>query len=196
MLAGEGGRTNPPPDMQQVLLAVLALGAFGFAALTHQKSASQVETTAVRQEVEMAALELAQAWMSRAERLAFDEADVGEDAFRLTTTGLTDGAAFGGRRADEADEDGIAEADDLDDLDGFSLAVDHPWGSEAGGTLPFTLSISVRYTSPSSPGVPAVGTELAKEVEVRVENRGRGGALLAPVTLRRVLTPAGLSIHG
>jgi hypothetical protein len=149
--------------MQQtllVLLGVVLLGLYGYA--QHQRSAED-ERAAVRRELEIAALGVAEDWAARARKLDFDEVMVGNDTIRIEThtTGLTAKASLGS----EAGE--ICEADDLDDLHGHIDTTRYP---VRFGEADFRVTIAVDYvqrvTAPDTALVSAPSPTNTKAIQI------------------------------
>jgi hypothetical protein len=130
--------------MQQTLLALLGviiLGLYGYS--YHDRSATD-ERTAIRREIENAALGVATDWSVRLQQFAFDERilDAGisypvhPDTLRYTSPPDSLG------RADDPDETNRCTWDDVDDFHGFSTQESYPVGA---GRADFAVSIRVRY---------------------------------------------------
>lgn len=173
--------------MQQTLLALCAVAIFSIYALNSTRDEAAMEMRAVTSEGEHAAESIARERLAYAERLAFDEQDIGRTSgVRITPPSSTIGR--------DADEPTLAEFDDLDDLNRLAetRAADTIGGP--GGLL-FDVTYGVRYVVPASLAVSAVPT-LAKELTVTVvevpsaTTRGRPEVR---AVLRKVFTPAGMA---
>ncbi|HYE95416.1 MAG TPA: hypothetical protein VD962_04355 [Rubricoccaceae bacterium] len=169
--------------MQQTLLAVVALLVFGTVALTMHQNNATAEHRAVAGDVDMAASDIASAYLIRALGRAYDEADTDSAAgLRITTVGLTT------ELGPEAGET-LADFDDIDDFHG--LATTDAISFE-GTALPFDVSVAVRYVDPADPTRTSAVPTLAKEVIVTaVERDAAGNRPPARCSLRRVVTAAG-----
>lgn len=173
--------------MQQTLLALCAVAVFSIYALNSTRDEAAMEMRAVTSEGEHAAEAVARERLAFAERLAFDEQDIGRTAgIRIAPPTSVLGP--------DADETTAALFDDLDDLHGLTetRTADAVGGA---GTLLFDVSYAVRYVVPSSLADSAVPT-LAKEVSVTVVEARSGATRGRPevrATLRKVFTPAGMA---
>ena len=178
--------------MQQTLLALCAVLVFSIYALNSTRDEAASERRAVTSGAEGAAAEVARGRLAAAERLAFDEVDVGRDegagggGIRMTPT-----ASPVGPDEDEAD---AAAFDDLDDLHGLVEERAAPPGRDADGMLRFTVTHAVRYVHATTLAASAVPT-LAKELTVRTVEitAGQTGRPPVAVELRKVFTPAGMA---
>ena len=177
--------------MQQTLLALCAVLVFSIYALNTTRDEAASERESVTSGAEGAAAEVARGRLTYAERLAFDEVDVGRSqggggGIRMTPTSSPLGP-------DEGEVDAAA-FDDLDDFNGHIEERAAPPGRDADGLLRFTVTHRVQYVNPSTLAPSAVAT-LAKEVHVRVVETGpgRGGRPPVAVDLRKVFTPAGMT---
>ncbi len=173
--------------MQQTLLALCAVAVFSIYALNSTRDEAAMEVRSVTSEGEHAAESVARDRLAFAERLAFDEQDIG----RLSGVRINPPTSAIGP---EVDETTAALFDDLDDL--HRLAETRTADAVGGaGTLLFDVTYAVRYVVPASLASSAVPT-LAKEVTVTVvevpsaTTRGRPEIR---ATLRKVFTPAGMA---
>lgn len=171
--------------MQQTLLALAAVFAFGYLALGRQAHDRSIETRAIGAEVELAATDLARARMATIEQAAFDEDDVGQGRIRTVPSDATIGP--------DAGEDAPLAYDDVDDWHGY----DAPASVDVGvGTLQFRERVTVRYVEDRAPATPASGATLTKEivvtvVEVTGAERDRPPA---QASIRHVVTPVSLAL--
>ena len=173
--------------MQQTLLALCAVAVFSIYALNSTRDEAAMEMRAVTSEGEHAAESVARERLAFAERLAFDEQDIG----RLSGVRITPPTSAIGF---DTDETSAADVDDIDDLSGLveTRAADTVGG--AGGLL-FDVRYSVRYVVPASLAGSGVPT-LAKEVTVtaaEVPSAATRGRPEIRATLRKVFTPAGMA---
>lgn len=169
--------------MQQTLLALCAVLVFSIYALNQHRDDAAFERSAVTSEAEGAVAQVARGRIADAERLAFDEEDIGRTGIRLTPPSSPIGP--------EGDETDATLFDDIDDLDGLVEERGAPAGD---GLLRFTVTFSVRYVTPATLATSAVPT-LAKEVHVRAVEIVTGRTSRPPVAvdLRKVFTPAGMA---
>ena len=173
--------------MQQTLLALCAVAVFSIYALNSTRDEAAMEMRAVTSEAGQAAESVARDRLAFAERLAFDEQDIGRTA-GIRIDPPTSALGF------DADEAALADADALDDLDRHAeqRRADAVGGA---GTLLFDVTYAVRYVVPQTLADSPVQT-LAKEVSVTVveapsaTTRGRPRVT---ATLRKVFTPAGMA---
>lgn len=173
--------------MQQTLLALCAVAVFSIYALNSTRDEAAMEMRAVTSEGEHAAESVARDRLAFAERLAFDEQDIGRTA-GIRINPPTSALGF------DTDEVALADADDLDDLyrQTEQRAADAVGGA---GTLLFDVSYAVRYVVPASLASSGVPT-LAKEVTVTVVETPSATTRGRPqirATLRKVFTPAGMA---
>lgn len=154
--------------MQQtllVLLGVIVFGLYGYS--QHEKSAAD-ERTAIRRELESAALGLATDWAARVRQNAFDEATFCDPTPRIkdasgSLTGLTAPASLG----PESGESALLPTswNDVDDANGFSATLPYPVRSE---TADFQLTIDIYYTDHNVSELDSLGTtSLAKFARIR-----------------------------
>ncbi|HEX8384694.1 MAG TPA: hypothetical protein VF576_00840 [Rubricoccaceae bacterium] len=169
--------------MQQTLLALCAVLVFSIYALNQHRDDAAFERSAVTSESEGAAAEVARGRIAAAERLAFDEQDIGRTGIRLTPSTSAIGP--------DGDETEAALFDDLDDLNGL---VEERSAQAGDGLLRFTVTYAVRYVAPATLAAAATPT-LAKEVHVRAVEVTTGRTDRPPVSvdLRKVFTPAGMT---
>lgn len=171
--------------MQQTLLALCAVAVFSIYALNSTRDEAAMEMRAVTSEVGQAAESVARDRLAYAERLAFDEQDIGRTAgIRITPSTSAIGL--------DADEFALADVDDLDDLNRLPETRSAAAGT---GTALFDVVYTVRYVVPSSLASSPVQT-LAKEVTVRVTevpSAATRGRPVATATLGKVFTPAGMA---
>lgn len=173
--------------MQQTLLALCAIAVFSIYALNSTRDEAAMDLRSVTAEGERAAEALARERLAAAERVAFDEQDIG----RTTGVRITPPTS---RIGTDPGETAPALYDDLDDFNGLAetRAADTIGGP--GGLL-FNVRYTVRYVVPSTLAVAAVPT-LAKEFAVsvvEVPSAATRGRPQVRVTLRKVFTPAGMA---
>ncbi|MDX1419825.1 MAG: hypothetical protein R3181_07660 [Rubricoccaceae bacterium] len=175
--------------MPQTLLALGAILAFSFFALSQHRTRASTEAALVGGELEQVASDLARATLLDVTRHAFDEADIGRDDLRTAPGGLTAPADLG----PDADETAPDRYDDLDDFHRLDTVQDGTWDGEP---VRFTVRVTVRYVEPGAPDSGAGSATLAKEVTVTVEEETPLGARPpATCTLRQVVTPAWGHFH-
>lgn len=169
--------------MPQTLLAIAAIFCFALLALGQQRHDHDLTRHSVAMEAELVAVDVARAQMTRIERLAFDEDDVGRQGIRTQPPPTAIGP-------DDA-ESGPATFDDVDDWNGFTEQVAMPVGM---GTLRFQTVVSVRYMDNLAPSTPSATATLTKEIRVMVVEVQVGPSDRPPVqaSLRRVVTPASI----
>jgi len=169
--------------MPQTFLALAAVLCFTFLALSRQQSDQDVVRRAIAAEVDLAAVDVAQALMTRVERSAFDEDDTARSGVRTQPSAFPLGP--------DAGEDSPVDYDDVDDWMGYSGAETATVGA---GTLSFQTFAHVRYVDDDDISQPSASATLTKEVTiVVVELRGSTDRPPARAFLRRVVTPAGIA---
>jgi hypothetical protein len=171
--------------MTQTLAVLASLLVLSSYALGQHRHTAALDRGAEQREVELAATDLARAWLARAVERAFDEADVGENGLRFTTAGLTAPEALG----PEPGETDPALYDDIDDFHHPLPSADSvAWD---GGFLPFDVTVTVRYVDPADPDAPTSAASLAKEVAVAVRERAAASEGRPPVAgaLHAVVSP-------
>lgn len=173
--------------MPQTFLALGAILLLSTFALNQQQHAAGLDRGAERREVDLAATDLARAWLAAAAERVYDESDVGRTGLRLDTDGLTAPEDLG----PEPGEVNLSTFDDADDYHGFTTADSVLWD---GSALLFDVDIAVRYVLLDTPDTPAGSPTLAKEIAVTVSEQATGSLGRRPVqcTLRAVVSPAGL----
>ncbi len=176
--------------MQQTILALAAILIFSLYTLSRHEADAGNERISITSEVQRAATGLARARLHEVARRAFDEADVGRDGFRSSTSTLTPRSAFGA-------DLGETDESSYDDLDDFHGQPSRPvTATRNGQTLAFRDSVSVRYLDPANPAS-SPERSLAKEITVFVHAEPSGYIGTPPVVarLRRVITPASGAAH-
>ena len=175
--------------MQQTMLALCAVAVFSIYALNSTRDEAAMDLRAVTSEGERAAEAVARERLAAAERVAFDEQDIG----RTTGVRITPPTS---RNGPDAGETAPAHYDDLGDFHGLAetRAADTIGGP--GGLL-FDVSYVVRYVAPSTlaaaaAAVPTLANEFAVSV-VEVPSAATRGRPQVRVTLRKVFTPAGMA---
>ena len=172
--------------MQQTLLALCAIAIFAFYTLNSARDEASLEMRSVTAEVEQAAASLARERLASAERLAFDEQDVGRGrGIRLVPPTSIQGPDGG--------ETDAAMYDDLDDLPGALEA--HFVNATGPGMVGLSVVYSVRYVVPATLAT-APGATLAKELRVTVTEQPGAHTRGRPpvgVVLKKVFTPAGMA---
>ena len=183
----------PLSAMQQTLLALAAVLAFSYFALTRHEDDASLERRSVSAHVERAAENLARARLSEISRLAFDEADIGTDRIRTTPSVLALGADTG--------EASAADFDDLDDAVSHDAVVGTPdirAVPVGGGTVELRVEVVARYVRPDDPASVSAAPTLAKEISVRVTEvlaPGQAtGRMPVGVTVRNVFTPSAMTV--
>lgn len=172
--------------MPQTLLAVCAIAIFAFYTLNSARDDASMEMRSVTAEVEQAAASVAHERLASAERVAFDEQDVGRGrGIRLVPPTSIQGPDGG--------EIDAAMYDDLDDFGGHSevRAVD----ATGPGMIGLDVEYTVRYVVPTTLAT-APGATLAKELRVTVREQAGPNTRGRPpveVVLRKVFTPAGMA---
>jgi hypothetical protein len=171
--------------MPQTFLALLALVLLSTVALGQHRHTAHLDRSAEQRAVELAATDLARAWLAAATERAYDEADVGRSGIRFVTDSLTALIDLG----PESGEIWPADFDDVDDFHGLATTDSVGWD---GGFLPFDVTVAVRYVNPAAPDATAGSPTLAKEIAVTVRERSTGPLERRPVggTLRAVVSPA------
>lgn len=169
--------------MPQTLLALCAVLVFSIYALNSSRDDAATERTAVASDAESSAADVARGRVAAAERLAFDEQDIGRTSIRLTPPTSTIGPDGG--------EANATLHDDIDDLHGLIEERASPAGD---GLLRFRVTYTVRYVNPATLAASTVPT-LAKEMHVRAVEitTGPTGRPAVAVSLRKVFTPAGMT---
>ncbi len=177
--------------MPQTLLALCAILVFAIYSLNSTRNEAASERRSVTFGAEEAAATTARARLAAAERLAFDEEDVGRTDRGIR---ILPPASLVGPDAGETD---ATMFDDLDDFDGLTETRTTLAGSDresSGRTLDFAVTYRVRYVNPATLAA-AGGPTLAKEVSIHVEEvtTGRTGRPAVVVDLRKVFTPAAMT---
>lgn len=169
--------------MPQTFLAIAAIMCLALLALGQQRHDHDLTRHTVAMEVEQAATDVARAWMTRVERMAFDETDVGREGIRTQPSPAPLGPDDG--------ETGPATFDDVDDWHAHTAAESIEMGM---GALRFQAAVSVRYMQNLAPSEPAPAATLTKEIRISVVELqdGPSGRRPAQTMLRRVVTPASI----
>ncbi len=173
--------------MPQTLLAVCAILAFSFFALSQHRANKHIGEIAAASEIELAATDVARDQLTDITSYLFDEDDIGRPGLRTDPTGLSIIGPDGG-------ETGRSLFDDMDDFDGFLDTLSVDWH---GAPLQFAITADVRYVDPFQPDVGVTGPSLAKEIAVTVmelditPDRPRVTARLI-----QVVTPAWRTMQG
>ncbi len=178
--------------MQQTLLALCAVAVFSIYALNTTRGEAAAELRSVTAGAEDAVASAARTRLAAADRLAFDEQDVGRGS---QTVRLVPTTSAIGLDAGEAEPH---QFDDVDDFDGLIEERDVQAGvglDTSAGVLRFQLTYTVRYIDPLNPTVTSLVPTLAKELAVRAEEMttGETGRPPVQVTFRKVFTPAGMT---
>jgi hypothetical protein len=186
--------------MQQTILALAAILAFSYYALSRHRDDADAERRAVSSEIERALTDAARNRLAEIEAKAFDEQDLGAQSVRFTPPTSAIGR--------DAGEDTPAAFDDIDDYASLNALLGGPEtrvvsvssarrDGPSAGDVTFALTVSVRYVNASNPSVASAVPTMAKEVHVRAVEAGpvraRGGRPPLSVDLRRVYTPAGMA---
>lgn len=169
--------------MQQTLLALAAVFAFGYLMLGRQEHDRSIERRSIAAQVELAAIDLARARMTAIEQAAFDEADSPDGRVRTVPSTNPLGP-----------DEGVPSAyDDVDDWNGYDAVATVDIGV---GTLRFRERVRVRYVEDRAPSTPASGATLTKEIVVSVEELvdGESDRPPATATIRRVVTPVSIAL--
>lgn len=186
--------------MQQTILALAAILAFSYYALSRHRDDADAERRAVSSEIERALTDAARNRLAEIEAKAFDEQDLGAQSVRFTPS-----TSAIGRDADETTPAAFDDIDDFADLNALlggpeMRVVSVTSGRREGagtGDVQFALTVSVRYVDASNPGVASAVPTMAKEVRVRaVESLPTGSRTGRPplqADLRRIYTPAGMA---
>lgn len=185
--------------MQQTILALAAVLAFSYYALSRHHDDADLERHAISSEIERAMTDAARNRLALVEAEAFDEDDLTVESIRTTppTSGL----------GPDAGETTVAAYDDIDDFSGLSemraVTIDRSLAA-ANSSLPagtrnvtFAITVAVRYVDAANPGVASAAPTMAKEVHVHAEEVVPAGVETErpplAVDLRRVYTPAGMA---
>lgn len=175
--------------MPQTLLAVAAILAFSFFALTQHKTNAEIEQNAIASEIELAATDLARDQLVAITSHIYDEADIGRNDLRRDATGLS--TTLG----PDAGETSIDLFDDLDDFHGFLDTLTVDWH---GADLQFAVTADIRYVNANQPDTASTTPTLAKEVVVTIVEI-QTSPVERPVSMARlahVITPAWTTMHG
>lgn len=169
--------------MQQTILALAAVLVFSLYALSRHGADASRERLAITAEVETAAVGIARERLHEITTRSYDEADIGRDGARTSTSGLTSPSNFG-RDTGESSEPSF---DDIDDFHGRTRPDTVRWNNR---DLVFRDSVSIRYVVPET-AAPSSSATLAKEITVTV-TAARAGFIGTPevaARLRRIVTP-------
>ena len=178
--------------MQQTLLALCAVAVFSIYALNTTRGEAAAELRSVTAGAEDAIASAARMRLAAADRLAFDEQDVGRGGQAVRMVAPT--SAIG----PDAGETDPAQFDDVDDFDGLVEERDVQAGGRReseNGVLHFRLTYTVRYIDPLDPTAMSAVPTLAKEFAVHAEEvtAGETGRPPVRVDFRKVFTPAGMT---
>lgn len=175
--------------MQQTILALAAILIFSLYALSRHEADASRERFAITAEVETAAVGIARERLHAITVRSFDEADVGRDGARTSTSGLTATTSFG----PDPGETSESMWDDVDDFHRDARPDTVQWN---GRDLVFRDSVSVRYVVPATAATSTSQT-LAKEITVVVTAAPSGfiGRPEVAARLRRIITPTADVAH-
>ncbi len=188
----EGDSAPPSALMQQTILALAAILAFSYYALSRHRDDADTERRAVSSEIERALTNAARNLLAEIEAKAFDEQDVGTQSLRTVPSTSVLGRDTG--------ENTRFDFDDIDDYASLNALLGGPEMRAVPvgtGTAEMAITVSVRYVQPANPSVASATPTMAKEVLVQaVENVPTGARAGRPplrADLRRVYTPAGMA---
>lgn len=180
--------------MPQSILIVAAAVILGLLGLSRHESRARDNRAIEQQEIEAAALRVAETWASAARDLAFDAADASASEVRVRndTDGLS--ATLGPETGEVATDP--RTFNDVDDYNGFARTETVPLGAGAG-TATFIVSVEVIYARPTN-WLPAFNPTTAKLATVTVREAGtqERGRNAVQVQLPVRFTPAQQFVRG